>query len=59
MPEEKVLAKVWRQRRVVSTGRGVLGGRRVRWSVSDVPGMGKLWPSLLEVGQLVLCWCFE
>ena len=52
-----MLAISWRQWRGVARGRGVLGGRRVRWSVSDVVGMAKLWPSLLEIGQLVVCWC--
>lgn len=38
--KERVLRKVWRQRRVVSEGRGIFCGKSVRWMVSGVPGIG-------------------
>ena len=37
---ERFLANLWRHLRVFSTGRGVCGERRVKWSVNCVLGTG-------------------
>ena len=48
---ERVLANLWRHFSVFSTGRGVWGERRVKWSVNWVLGMWYECPSLLYIGQ--------